>query len=193
MSPTRADAMRNREQLLVAADGLFGERGIDASLEEIARRAGVGIGTLYRHFRTREALLEALLRDRFDALAAEGERLLGAPSPRDALAGWLAMFAARSATYRGLPTPVVAIMREEGSDLYASCHRLTGAGARLVAHAQRSGAVRADIEPLDVLALVGAIAWVGERSADDPDRPARLLAFVQDALAAVPGNGSLAR
>src|SRR3954452_2753784 len=90
--PMRADARRNVERLLAVAKETFAERGADAPLEEIARRAGVGIGTLYRHFPTREALLEALLRDSFEPLRAEADRLLTSPSPGDALDAWLRAF-----------------------------------------------------------------------------------------------------
>ena len=178
----RADARRNFERLLTVAHTVFAEQGTGASLEEIARRAEVGIGTLYRHFPTREALLEALLNAGFTTLRKKAEALLESPSPRDALAEWLSHFAAGSATYRGLSGSVLVTAQQEGSALYDSCHGMTAAGARLVTRAQEEGDLRADVNPMDVLALAGAVAWVAEQLPDDGDLPGRLLGLVMDAL-----------
>src|ERR1700738_4378345 len=87
--PMRADARRNEQRLLAAASAAFGEHGTNTSLDDIARRAGVGIGTLYRHFATREALAEAVYRDQIEALCAQADELLTWPSPAEALAIWL--------------------------------------------------------------------------------------------------------
>src|ERR1700691_2583807 len=101
--PMRADAQRNYERLLSAAVAVFAERGADdASLEEIARRAGVGIGTLYRHFPTRQALLEAVYRGQVDAMRAKADEVLGFDSPSEALADWLRALSAFSSTKRSL-------------------------------------------------------------------------------------------
>lgn len=178
----RADARRNYERLLTAAHTVFVEQGTNASLEEVARRAEVGIGTLYRHFSTRDALLEALLNEGFTALRKKAEALMASPSPRDALAEWLSHFATGSATYRGLAGSVLATARQEGSPLYDSCHGMTVAGAQLIIRAQEQGALRADVDPMDVLALAGAVSWVSEQLAEDSDMPKRLLALVMDAL-----------
>ncbi|PZG51541.1 TetR family transcriptional regulator [Spongiactinospora gelatinilytica] len=178
----RADARRNYESLLATAHAMFSEHGTDASLEEIARRAGLGIGTLYRHFPTREALLEALLHDRMEGLAAEAGALLADPSPRAALWRWLTAFTERAFIYRGLPASVMATLRDETSELAASCHRLNTAGAALIRRAQDAGEIRADVAPADVMAMAGAIAWVGEQTPDDPERRSRLLTLLADGL-----------
>lgn len=178
----RADARRNYERLLSVAHTVFAEQGTNASLEEIARRAEVGIGTLYRHFPTREALLEALLNEGFTYLRKKAEALLTSRSPRDALAEWLTHFASGSATYRGLSGSVLATARQEGSPLYDSCHGMTTAGADLVVRAQQEGVLRADVNPMDVLALTAAVSWVSEQLPDDPALPSRLLDLVMDAL-----------
>jgi AcrR family transcriptional regulator len=178
----RADARRNYERLLMAAHTVFAEQGTNASLEEIARRAEVGIGTLYRHFPTRDALLEALLNEGFRALQRKAEALLESDSPRDALAEWLRQFASGSATYRGLSGSVLATAQQEGSPLYDSCHGMTTAGARLVIRAQEMKELRPDVNPLDVLALAGAVSWVAEQLPDDGGLPHRLLGLVMDAL-----------
>lgn len=179
----RADARRNYNRLLAAAHTVFAEQGTGASLEEVARRAEVGIGTLYRHFPTREALLEGLLNAGFTTLREKAEALLASPSPRQALAEWLSMFAAGSATYSGLTGSVLTTTRQEGSALYESCHGMTAAGARLIVRAQEEGELRADVNPMDVLALAGAVAWLAEQLPDDGDLPGRLLGLVMDAVA----------
>ncbi|ONI74626.1 TetR family transcriptional regulator [Actinosynnema sp. ALI-1.44] len=171
----RADARRNYERLLAEAEESFRTRGIDASLEDIARNAGVGIGTLYRHFPTREALLEALLHDRFAALDELSAGLLDAESPRAALIEWLREFVKSSNRYQGLPASVVATLRNEQSRLYASCHAMREAGGRLLARAQQAGTVRADLEPDELLLLTASISWANEHGPDNVDRFITLL------------------
>src|SRR5215469_5665331 len=106
--PKRADARRNYERLLVAATAAFAEHGADdVSLEEIARRAGVGIGTLYRHFPARQALLEAVYKDQVDGLDALGAKLLVAESPGEALADWMRAFMAFGLTKRSMSSALV--------------------------------------------------------------------------------------
>ncbi len=108
--PMRADARRNYERLVATATAAFAERGAEASLDDIARRAGVGSGTLYRHFPTRQALLEAVYRDQVEELCSQARELLASPSPGDAFATWLRAMASYMTTKRGLsslmtPTP----------------------------------------------------------------------------------------
>ena len=183
-APQRADARRNRARLLETAHALFAERGTDASLEEVARRAGVAIGTLYRHFPTRDDLLAALLERSLQQLADEAEIRLAAPVTAEAVVGWLRTFATHSGTYRGLPRSVLVGLDEEGSPLHASCGRMQGGAARLVAAAQDAGAVRADVSTEDVLAIVAGIAWVVEQVGGE-GRADRLLGLVRDALTVV--------
>ncbi|MFE3452830.1 TetR/AcrR family transcriptional regulator [Nonomuraea sp. NPDC059194] len=172
---TRADARRNREHLLDVAGEVFAEQGTDASLREVARRAGVGIGTLYRHFPTREALLEALTRASFESMRERADELLTSPSPRQALLEWLRVFAVRSTTYRGLPESVMAALRQEGSELHASCEGMRTAGGRLLTRAQEAGEVRPEVTGAELLALVAGIAWAVEQSPGRDDLMDRLL------------------
>jgi AcrR family transcriptional regulator len=188
-APQRADARRNRARLLATADALFAERGTDASLEEVARRAGVAIGTLYRHFPTRDALLAGLLEQSLQALADEADALLTGQVTVEAVLGWLRTFAAHSGSYRGLPASVLAGMEEEGSPLHASCARMQDGARRLLAAAQEAGAVRADVSTEDVLAIVAGIAWVAEH-VGGAGRADRLLGLVRDALVA-PGRAGV--
>src|SRR3984893_247972 len=179
--PHRADARRNFDALLVAAKAAFAEHGTDASLEDIARRAGVGIGTLYRHFPTRHGLVEAAFQDRFDALRAEAQYLRGSPSPADALATWLNALLVQADAFRGLAAPLAAILQDQESDLSSLCTAALDGGARLLARAQQSGAVRPDADFMDLVKLVGGIAVATER-ATDPDRADRILGLVMDGL-----------
>jgi AcrR family transcriptional regulator len=180
-APQRADARRNRERLLATADALFAERGTDASLEEVARRAGVAIGTLYRHFPSRDALLAGLLEQSLQALADQAEALLAEPVTADAVLGWLRTFATHSGSYRGLPASVLVGIEEEGSPLHASCTRMQDGARRLLVAAQQAGAVRTDVSTEDVLAIVAGIAWVTEH-VGGAGRADRLLGLVRDAL-----------
>ena len=188
--PLRADARRNQQRLLATAAEVFAERGTDASLEEVARRAQVGIGTLYRHFPTRDALVEALLHDRFVRLRDRATELRASPTagaagsgPLAALGDWLAEFAEAASVYRGLPASVMATMCDQTSELHAACQAVRDAGADLLRDAQRAGAVRADARAADLLALVNAIAWIAEQSPPDPGRTDRLLRLVLAGLA----------
>ncbi|HXN68158.1 MAG TPA: TetR/AcrR family transcriptional regulator [Bradyrhizobium sp.] len=151
----RADAVRNRERVLEAAKAVFSAGGPDASLEAVARRAGVGIGTLYRHFPTREALFEAVYRREVDQLGELAEALKGA-APVDALRRWLRSNVEFVATKKGM-SAALALAFNASSDLSAySFDRLTKAVGALLDRAVAAGEIRADISPEDLLrALVG--------------------------------------
>jgi AcrR family transcriptional regulator len=166
----RADARRNYDRLLSEADAAFRERGIDASLESIARRAGVAIGTLYGHFPNRRALVGALLRERNETLFELGDALLARPAP-DALATWVRAATEHAATYSGLASLLAGGLDDEASELHASCLRMADLGERLIAQARDSGTVRADATGADLTALTTAAAWLREHmSREDADR-----------------------
>jgi len=152
----RADGVRNRERVLEAAKAVFSAGGSDASLEAVAKRAGVGIGTLYRHFPTREALFEAVYRREVDQLSELAEQLKGAPEPVDALRRWLKANVELVATKKGMIS-ALALAVQASSELYAySFDRLTKAIATLLNRAVAAGEIRADIGPEDLLrALIG--------------------------------------
>ncbi|GAB2884416.1 TetR/AcrR family transcriptional regulator [Streptomyces mayteni] len=159
----RADARKNRDHLLAVADTALAEQGVDVSLRDIARRAGVGLATLLRHFPTREALLEALLRTSFDELTAKAGELERSSSPEDALVSWLRECTAWTTAYRGVTVLMAAAIDDPDSALHASCVTLRAAGARLLARAQAAGTARTDIDGTDVFALVAALAWLGDQ------------------------------
>ncbi|MGO9083033.1 MAG: TetR/AcrR family transcriptional regulator [Streptosporangiaceae bacterium] len=179
----RADAQRNRQRLLAAASAAFAEHGADdACLEEIARRAGVGIGTLYRHFPNRQALLEAVYRDQVEALSARADELLTAAEPGAALTAWLRALVAFSAAKSRLTEAMLAGLGKD-SELLSSC----GASIRdraeaLLARAQQAGVVRADAEAQDVIRLVHAVNIAAQRAPVDPGQTERLLGLVLDGL-----------
>ncbi len=188
--PMRADAQRNYTRLLDAATAAFLEHGADdVSLEEIARRAGVGIGTLYRHFPTRQALLEAVYRDQVDLLSRRAEKLLGAESPGDALADWLRALVKFSSTKRSLTTALLATLGKD-SDLLFSCgQRIRGAAESLLARGQQAGVVRPDADAGDLIRLVHAVNIATERRPTDPGQADRMLALILDGLRPQPGAG----
>src|SRR5271167_2527033 len=152
----RADAFRNRERILKAAKAIFSAGGPDASLEAVARRAGVGIGTLYRHFPTREALFEAVYRREVEQLGELAEQLKGDVAPVDALRRWLRSNVEFVATKKGM-SAALALAAYKPSELTAySFDRLTKAIGALLDRAAAAGEIRSDISADDVLrALIG--------------------------------------
>ncbi|MBB4966173.1 TetR/AcrR family transcriptional regulator [Saccharothrix violaceirubra] len=182
--PLRADARRNRGLLVEQAKIAFAEAGVDASLDEIARRAGVASGTLYRHFPTRLDLIEAVLAERIAGLVDLGGRLLTAEDAVDGLTAWLRAVVEHGLTYRGLAAAVLnSVTSDSGADRMSTWHaQLFETGGALLAKAREAGVVAADVRDADVLKLVGAIAWAAQ---DSPDRHAqadRLLALVLTGL-----------
>ena len=159
----RADAQKNYDHLLDVARGVFGEQGAEASMRDVARTAGVGIGTLYRHFPTREALLEALLRGSFDRITNDAVELEAAAAPGDALVAWLRSMVALAHGQRGVIASMTAAIDDPDSALHASCVALKTSGARLLARAQAQGRARTDIDGVDLLALVSALAWLNDQ------------------------------
>jgi AcrR family transcriptional regulator len=151
----RADAERNRQALLTSAKSIFAEKGTRASLEEIAREAGVGIGTLYRHFPTRDALIEALYGSEVEQLVGEAMRLMETEEPVAALRGWLILFVDYIVTKNNMADVLKAIV---GSSTYAETGaRVKEAIDRLAGRAVASGDIALDIEPLDLLRAVAGV------------------------------------
>ena len=177
--PMRADARRSHERLLTAATEAFADKGADAPLEEIAKRAGVGIGTLYRHFPTRLDLQEAVYRNQVSAVCAQGAELAGAPSAGEALGGWLRALASYLVTKRGLASALIAA-RGRDSEVISSCSQVIRSTAdRLLQRAQEAGAVRADLTAQDIMMLVHGVVVATERT---PEQADRLLSITLDGL-----------
>jgi AcrR family transcriptional regulator len=183
----RADAQRNYASLLKTARVAITERGADIVLEDIARSAGVAIGTLYRHFPTRQDLLEAVFLDETNELRERAEALANAPVPLDALISWLHLqmdFAARG---RSMGAAVMAAKQVPGTRSYAANKAMHEAGAVLLLRAQAAGQIRADVHVLDVIRLVYGIALVNEH-ASDPDGANRMLDLVITGIKARPDS-----
>lgn len=161
--PMRADAKRNYDHLLAVAREAFTEQGANASLRDVARRAGVGLGTLYRHFPTREALLETLLRASFETLAAKATELKTSSAPDDALVLWLREIIAFTHDHHGVIALMMGAIEDLDSALHASCVTLRAAGTALLARAQAEGKARADLDGEELFDLIAALAWLREQ------------------------------
>ncbi|GMA23807.1 TetR family transcriptional regulator [Luteimicrobium album] len=180
--PLRADAARNREKLLEAATEVFAEHGTEGSLEEIARRAGVGVGTLYRHFPTRACLVEQVYRHSVDEVCAAAPRLLEQLDPFDALATWVDGFVGYVSRKKGMTSALREAMGPDSDAIFADVHeRLEGAASLLLGAAQQAGMARTDAEPLDILRSVSGMCMAAAAS-QDPERTKRVLALVLDGL-----------
>ncbi|WP_020126278.1 TetR/AcrR family transcriptional regulator [Streptomyces sp. 303MFCol5.2] len=183
----RADARKNRDHVLAVAGTAITEQGSDVSMRDIARRADVGLATLLRHFPTREALLEALLRTSFNGLTAKAGELETSSSPEDALVSWLRDCVAWTTEYQGVTALMTAAIEDTDSALHASCVTLRAAGARLLARAQASGAARTDIDGTDLFALVAGLAWLSDQPALAP-RADHLFDVVASAILTNPAS-----
>lgn len=170
----RADAIRNRERVLEAAKAVFSQGGPEASLEAVARRAGVGIGTLYRHFPTREALYEAVYRREVEQLVELARLLEVETAPVDALRQWMRANVEFIATKKGMAA-ALALAARGSSDLAAySLDRLTRAVGELLQRAAAAGEIRADIDPEDLLRTLVGMCY----AQDKPGWQARVLRMV---------------
>src|SRR3954467_8119692 len=157
--PKRADARRNYEKVLAAAREAFAEGGESMALEEIARRAGVGIGTLYRHFPTRQALLEALYVDEVQGMCRSAAETDGA-DPWEALNSWFEGFIAYLATKRALAAELLNYLDQDAELFQASRAALFEASEPLLRRAQDAGAVRPDVDIAEVISMVMGIAKI---------------------------------
>lgn len=162
-SGLRADARRNRDRILKTATQHFASYGIGASLEEIARAAGVGAGTLYRHFPSREALLAAALQDQQAELLARAHRAREIADPDRALRAWLTALQDYLRTFNGLPAPVLAAVKERASPLSLSCENLVSITGEFLARAQDHGHARASVTANEMFLSALGIAWVLDR------------------------------
>jgi AcrR family transcriptional regulator len=180
--PLRADARRNRALVLETAEAVFAAKGISASTEEIARRAGVGIGTIFRHFPTKEALLEAIIIGRLRRLADEANSLSATEDPGAALFAFFTHAVDQSATkiafvdaLAGAGVDVENAISQVGKDLHQAMDRL-------LTRAQQAGAVRDDVGVTELIALLAGASRAAEHAGWNDDITARTLAIVFDGL-----------
>ena len=176
--PKRSDARRNYDKLIAAARAAFTDDGKSASLEDIARRAGVGIGTLYRHFPTRQDLIMAVYLEEVDALSQSALELAGEP-PWEALVAWIHRFVDYLATKQALAEELLAY-NEGNADVFKSCRASLYAGGQpLLERAQQAHLVRSDTDIADVIQLVVGIAKI---QTPEPEQLDRLLDMALDGL-----------
>jgi AcrR family transcriptional regulator len=178
----RADARENREKLLRAASKHFAASGPDVSLELVARTAGVGIGTLYRHFPTRETLIEAVYRNEVDQLCAAAGELLATLPPDAALAEWMERFVAYATTKRGLLGALKSVAASQ-SDLFPTTReRLLAAVGELLEAGIAAGRIRPDVEAGDVLTSMNAVWTIDAESERWAIQARRVLRLLMDGL-----------
>lgn len=184
-SPTvkrlRADARRNHDKLVETAAAAFAKHGVDASLEDIARRAGVGIGTLYRHFPTREHLVEVVYRREVEALCAAAEELASKNAPDVALEQWMQRFVDYIATKRGLATSLRILLSTNSTLFSDTSGKVSLALRRLVEAAVADGSIRSDIDSTDVIHALSGI-YSAPDTEDWRDRSRRLVSLLMDGL-----------
>jgi len=179
----RADARRNRDRIVEVARDVFREQGYDASLDEVARRAGVGAGTLYRHFPSRENLLDAIMQswvDRVDEAAAKA--LAHEGPPRELLLAWFTSYVALVSLHKGGPAKITSALGDPSSPIAQKCQVLTAGTDRVVARLHEEGALRDGVDSVQICRLVGGVAAVADQGGlpDSAVRP--LLEVVADGL-----------
>jgi AcrR family transcriptional regulator len=177
----RADARRNRERLLAVAVRAFSQDGPDVTLDAIAKEAGVGIGTLYRHFPTREALIEAAYRNELARLCDAVPGLLQAMPPDQATRAWMDRYIDYMATKRGMADALRAVIASGGTPYAQSRDRLIGAVTTLLEAGAATGTLRGDVEPADVFASLAGVALTAGEPAKR-DQAGRLLDLLMDGL-----------
>lgn len=176
--PMRADARRNYERLVSAATEAFLENGADASLDDIAKRAGVGPGTLYRHFPVRQNLIDAVLQQWMASVLTDAEPLRVAADPAEALAVWLRRLVAHVQVFRGLSSALIPPEDKMKQDSPAwVLHRTS---EELLTRAQQSGGIRSDVALKELMTLVSGVTWACTRGEEvDADR---LIDLIMDGL-----------
>jgi len=179
----RADAKRNRDRIVEVAREVFREHGYDASLDEVAKRAGVGAGTLYRHFPTRDALLDAIMQSWVDRVNEGTEKALAFEGPdRELLIGWLETYAALISLHKGGPAKITSAMGDPDSPIQTKCQVLVAASQRVIDRLEADDALRPGVSALQVGQLVGGVATVADNAGAPVSAVRPLLEIVADGL-----------
>jgi AcrR family transcriptional regulator len=185
VNSVRADAKRNYDRIVEVAREVFREQGYDASLDEVAKRAGVGPGTLYRHFPKRENLLDAILQSWVDRVTETADKALAHEGPdRELLVRWLEDYVGLISQHKGGPAKITAAMDDPDSPIMTKCQVLAEANGRVLDRLRASGALREDVEPIQVCRLVGGVATVADTGDLDPAAVRPMLEVVADGLLA---------
>jgi AcrR family transcriptional regulator len=179
----RADAKRNYDRIVEVAREVFREQGYDASLDEVARRAGVGPGTLYRHFPKRENLIDAIMQSWVDRVNEAADKALAHEGPpRDLLVGWFEAYVALISLHKGGPAKITCAMGDESSPIRTKCQALTAATDRVVGRLREDGALRDHVDAVQVCRLVGGVATVADQGDLDEAAVRPLLEVVADGM-----------
>jgi AcrR family transcriptional regulator len=176
----RADAVRNRDLLLTAAAEAFAARGAEVPLEDIARAAGVGIGTLYRHFPTRDSLVEAVYRHEIDVLCERADELLESLPPDEALAEWMQLFVRHVATKKGMLSVLRPMMSNNAAFADQTRGRAAGAAAKLLEAGSAAGTVRGDVTGEDLVRAVSGVCMSTDQERSEAS--VRLVDLIFDGL-----------
>ena len=180
--PLRADAQKNYAHLLEVAHAVFKKKGPDASLEEIASKAKVGIGTLYRHFPTRNDLIESVYAEQIEALISRARELRSAMPPRDALVAFIRAAAEHMMTYRALKACLAQAGESAAKSQRQWFARLQDEIGKLLADGEAAGVVHRGLEPMGLIGLIHAITVVAEKSPDSARQVEVLLGIMIDGL-----------
>ena len=179
----RADARRNYDRIVEVARVVFREQGYDASLDEVARRAGVGPGTLYRHFPQRENLIDAIMQVWVDSVEQAAEKALASEgTSRDLLMTWFVEYVRLISLHKGGPAKITSAMDDPDSPISTKCQVLRSAGGRVVDRLRADGAIRDDVDALQISRLVGGVATVADQADLDEDAVRPMLEVVADGL-----------
>jgi len=179
----RADAKRNYDRIVEVARQVFREQGYQASLDEVAKRAGVGPGTLYRHFPQRENLLDAVMQSWVDRIDEAAEKSLAAEGPpRDVLLHWFEQYVALISLHKGGPAKITSAMGDEASPIRHKCEVLRAANDRVLQRLRDEDALRDGVDATQVSRLVGGVATVADQGELDPTVVRPLLEVVADGL-----------
>ena len=179
----RSDAQRNYDRIVEVAREVFREQGYDASLDEVAKRAGVGPGTLYRHFPKRENLLDAVMQSWVDRVTESSEKALAHEgSDRELLLRWFEEYVALISLHKGGPAKITSAMGDPDSPIRTKCQVLTSANGRVIERLREDGALREGVDTVQVCRLVGGIATVADQGDLDAAVVRPLLEVVADGL-----------
>ncbi len=179
----RADAQRNRDRIVEVAREVFREKGYDASLDEVAKRAGVGPGTLYRHFPKRDDLLDAIMQSWVDRVNEAADKVLAHEGPpRDVLLAWFETYVELISLHKGGPAKITSALGDESSPIVTKCRTLTGATDRIVERLRDEDALRDPVDAVQMCRLVGGVATVADQGGLDRAAVRPLLEVVADGM-----------
>ena len=181
--PLRADAQRNRDKIVEAARAAFREHGSEASLDDIAKRAGVGAGTLYRHFPTRDDLIDAVMKDWSDRIAEDARTVVVDDVPtREVLRSWFGRFVENVGIYRGAAAKLQSAMDDESSPIHHKCQVLVQANASVLSSLAERGDLRDDVDDRQVMRLVSGVASVTDNAGLGPGESTGMLDIVIEGI-----------